>query len=105
RVVAFRRAEGAVTVVGAREHNLQNLTVRFPLGRLVSVSGVSGSGKSTLVRDVLHNAYARRFKGTVQVDVGLHDRIDGLELVSDVLLLDQSPLGRSARSNPVTYTK
>jgi len=105
RLVAFRRAEGAVTVVGAREHNLKDLTVRFPLGRLVSVSGVSGSGKSTLVRDVLHNAYARRFKGTVQLDVGRHDRIDGFDLVSDVLLVDQSPLGRSARSNPVTYTK
>ena len=105
RVVAFRRAEGAVTVVGAREHNLKNLTVRFPLGRLVSVSGVSGSGKSTLVRDVLHNAYARRIKGAVSVDVGRHDRIDGLELVSDLFLVDQTPLGRSARSNPVTYTK
>jgi excinuclease ABC subunit A len=105
RIVAFRRAEGAVTVVGAREHNLKNMTVRFPLGRLVSVSGVSGSGKSTLVRDVLHNAYARRFKGTVQLDVGRHDRIEGFDLVSDVLLVDQSPLGRSARSNPVTYTK
>jgi excinuclease ABC subunit A len=105
RVVAFRRAEGAVTVVGAREHNLKNLTVRFPLGRLVSVSGVSGSGKSTLVRDILHNAYARRFKGTVQLDVGRHDRIEGLDFVSDIQLVDQSPLGRSARSNPVTYTK
>jgi len=105
RVVAFRRAEGAVTVVGAREHNLKNLTVRFPLGRLVAVSGISGSGKSTLVRDILHNSYARRFKGTVQLDVGAHDRIEGLELVSDILLVDQSPLGRSARSNPVTYTK
>jgi excinuclease ABC subunit A len=103
--VAFRRAEGAVTVVGAREHNLKNLTVRFPLGRLVAVSGVSGSGKSTLVRDILHNSYARRFKGTVQLDVGAHDRVEGLELVSDILLVDQSPLGRSARSNPVTYTK
>jgi excinuclease ABC subunit A len=105
RIVAFRRAEGAVTVVGAREHNLKNLTVRFPLGRLVAVSGVSGSGKSTLVRDILHNSYARRYKGTVQLDVGAHDRIEGLELVSDILLVDQSPLGRSARSNPVTYTK
>lgn len=66
-----------MTVVGAREHNLKNLTVRFPLGRLVSVSGVSGSGKSTLVRDILHNAYARRVKGAVSVDVGLHDRIEG----------------------------
>jgi excinuclease ABC subunit A len=105
RVVAFRRAEGTVTVVGAREHNLKNLTVRFPLGRLVSVSGVSGSGKSTLVRDVLHNAYARRVKGSIAADVGLHDRIEGWDLVSDVLLVDQTPIGRSARSNPVTYTK
>ncbi len=105
RLVAFRRAEGAVTVVGAREHNLKNLTVRFPLGRLVSVSGVSGSGKSTLVRDILYNSYARRRKGIVQLDVGAHDAIEGLDNVADVLLVDQSPLGRSARSNPVTYIK
>jgi len=105
RVVPFRRAEGALTIVGAREHNLKNLTVRIPLGRLVAVAGVSGSGKSTLVRDVLHNAYARRIKGTPSFDVGAHDRIDGLESIADLLLVDQSPLGRSARSNPVTYTK
>jgi excinuclease ABC subunit A len=79
--------------------------VRFPLGRLTAVSGVSGSGKSTLVRDILYNSYARRVKGIVSLDVGLHDRIEGLENVSDVLLVDQSPLGRSARSNPVTYVK
>jgi excinuclease ABC subunit A len=105
RIVPFRRAEGALTVVGAREHNLKDLTVRFPLGRLVSVSGVSGSGKSTLVRDILYNAYARRVKGAVALDIGAHDRIDGLENVADLLLVDQSPLGRSARSNPVTYVK
>jgi excinuclease ABC subunit A len=105
RLVAFRRAEGAIVVRGARAHNLKDLTVRFPLGRLVAVSGVSGSGKSTLVRDVLHNSYARRVKGAVQLDVGEHDAIEGLGLVSDVLLVDQSPLGRSARSNPVTYMK
>jgi len=105
RLVPFRRAEGAVTVVGAREHNLKNLTVRFPLGRLVGVSGVSGSGKSTLVRDILYNSYARRVKGLVALDVGAHDRVEGLENVADVLLVDQSPLGRSARSNPVTYVK
>jgi len=105
RLVPFRRAEGAVTVVGAREHNLKNLTVRFPLGRLIGVSGVSGSGKSTLVRDVLYNSYARRVKGIVALDVGQHDRIEGLENVGDLLLVDQSPLGRSARSNPVTYVK
>ena len=105
RVVAFRRAEGAVTIRGARAHNLKDLTVRLPLGRLVAVSGVSGSGKSTLVRDGLHNSYARRVKGSVQLDVGEHDEIEGLESVADVLLVDQSPLGRSARSNPVTYLK
>ncbi|MGH9399848.1 MAG: excinuclease ABC subunit UvrA [Thermoanaerobaculia bacterium] len=105
RIVPFRRAEGVVTVVGAREHNLQNLTVRLPLGRLVAVSGVSGSGKSTLVRDILNNSYARRVKGAVQLDVGAHDRIEGLDALADVLMVDQSPLGRSARSNPVTYTK
>jgi excinuclease ABC subunit A len=105
RIVAFRRAEGAITVVGAREHNLKNLTVKFPLGRLTAVSGVSGSGKSTLVRDVLYNSYARRVKGLVALDVGAHDAIEGLENVADLLLVDQSPLGRSARSNPVTYVK
>ncbi len=105
RIVPFRRAEGALTVVGAREHNLKNLTIRLPLGRLVALAGVSGSGKSTLVRDILHNSYARRVKGAAQFDVGEHDRIEGFEAISDLLLVDQSPLGRSARSNPVTYTK
>ncbi|MFN2632675.1 MAG: AAA family ATPase, partial [Thermoanaerobaculia bacterium] len=105
RIVAFRRAEGALTVVRAREHNLHDLTVRFPLGRLVSVSGVSGSGKSTLVRDVLYNSYARRVKGVVSCDVGEHDRVDGIDSVADIQFVDQSPLGRSARSNPVTYVK
>ena len=105
RVVPFRRAEGSVTIVGAREHNLKNLTVRIPLGRLVTVAGVSGSGKSTLVRDILHNTYARRVKGTAAFDLGAHDRIEGFDSISDLLLVDQSPLGRSARSNPVTYTK
>src|SRR3981081_2177156 len=75
RVVAFRRAEGALTIVGAREHNLKNLTVRIPLGRLVGVSGVSGSGKSTLVRDILSNSWSRRVKGIVHLDVGAHDSI------------------------------
>jgi excinuclease ABC subunit A len=106
RVIPFRpRTEGAITIVGARQNNLQNLTVRIPLGRLVSVAGVSGSGKSTLVRDILHHSYARRVKGATQYDVGAHDRIDGLESIADLLFVDQSPLGRSARSNPVTYTK
>ncbi len=105
RLVPFRRAEGAITIVGGRQNNLRNVTVRIPLGRLVAVAGVSGSGKSTLVRDVLHNTYARRVKGAAQYEIGAHDRIDGFEAISDLLLVDQSPLGRSARSNPVTYTK
>ncbi len=105
-VVPFRpRTDGAITIVGARQNNLQNLTVRIPLGRLVSVAGVSGSGKSTLVRDILHHSYSRRVKGATQFDVGAHDRIDGLESIADLLFVDQAPLGRSARSNPVTYTK
>jgi excinuclease ABC subunit A len=105
-VVPFRpRTDGVITIVGARQNNLQNLTVRIPLGRLVSVAGVSGSGKSTLVRDVLHHSYARRVKGATQFDVGEHDRVDGLESIADILFVDQTPLGRSARSNPVTYTK
>ena len=105
RIVPFRRAEGAITIVGARQHNLQNLTVRVPLGRLVALAGVSGSGKSTLVRDILHGAHARRVRGAAPFEVGEHDRIDGFEGISELLLVDQSPLGRSARSNPVTYTK
>jgi excinuclease ABC subunit A len=105
QVVPFRRAEGAITIVGARQNNLRDVTVRLPLGRLVAVAGVSGSGKSTLIRDVLHNAYARRVKGAPQYEVGAHDRIDGFEGIADLLLVDQSPLGRSARSSPVTYTK
>ncbi len=105
RVVPFRRAEGAIVVVGARQHNLKNITVRFPLGRLAAVAGVSGSGKSTLVRDILHHAYARRVKGEAQYEVGAHDRIEGFDAVADLVFVDQAPLGRSARSNPVTYTK
>jgi excinuclease ABC subunit A len=105
RVVPFRREDRVVTVVGAREHNLKDITVAFPLGRLVAVTGVSGSGKSSLVEDVLCHAYQRSVKGIASVDVGAHARIDGLEHVADLMLIDQSPLGRSARSNPVTYTK
>ena len=105
-VVAFRRGhDRAVTIVGAREHNLKNLTVRLPLGRLVSVTGVSGSGKSTLLRDCFFHVYQRRVKGVASVEIGAVDEIRGLDHVSDVLFVDQSPLGRSARSNPVTYTK
>jgi len=105
-VVSFHRGhDRAVTIVGAREHNLRNVTVRLPLGRLIAVTGVSGSGKSTLLRDCFFHVYQRRVKGVATVEIGAVDEIRGLDHVSDVLFVDQSPLGRSARSNPVTYTK
>ncbi len=106
QVVSFRRgAEAAITIVNAREHNLRNVTARIPLGRLVCVTGVSGSGKSTLLRNCFFNVFQRRVKGVANVDVGQVDEIRGLENAGDLLFVDQSPLGRSARSNPVTYTK
>ena len=98
----------SIQVVGARANNLQNLSVSFPLRRLVAVSGVSGSGKSSLVVDVLAaGARQRMGKGLLPgIDaVGEHDGIFGLEHVSDVILVDQSPPGRSSRSNPATVTK
>lgn len=91
-------------VVRARENNLKELSVEFPLGRFVVVTGVSGSGKSTLVHDVLCAGIRKRF-GTVQKRVGAHDRIEGVENIGGVVLVDQSPIGRTPRSNPVTYTK
>ncbi len=97
-----------IRIVGARANNLQNLSVSFPLHCLVAVSGVSGSGKSSLVVDVLAaGARQRMGKGLLPgVDeVGPHDAIEGLDRVSDVVLVDQSPLGRSSRSNAATYTK
>ena len=107
QVVSFRRGgdSAAVTIVNASEHNLKHVTARLPLGRLVCVTGVSGSGKSTLLRDCFFNVFQRRVKGVGSVDVGQVEEIRGLENVSDLLFVDQSPLGRSARSNPVTYTK
>jgi excinuclease ABC subunit A len=95
-------------VLGARANNLQNISVEFPLGQLVAVAGVSGSGKSSLVVDVLAaGARQRMGKGLLAgVDeVGPHDGIEGLERLNDVILVDQSPLGRSSRSNAATYTK
>ena len=87
---------------GARENNLQNVSVEFPLQRLVCVTGVSGSGKSTLIQDVLAPALLRHF-GKPTDAAGLHDRLLGAEQLSDVVFVDQSPVGKSARSNPVSY--
>ena len=90
-------------VVGAREHNLRNLTVELPLGLFIAVTGVSGSGKSSLVSDILYHALARHFF-RAKVVPGAHDRIEGLERIDKVIDIDQSPIGRTPRSNPATYT-
>ena len=107
--VAERRADAPrIRVVGARAHNLADVTVSIPLGKLVGVCGVSGSGKSSLAVDVLAAGARQRLgKGLLPGldDVGEHDAIEGLAALTDVVLVDQSPLGRSSRSNPATYTK
>src|SRR2546422_68781 len=93
-----------LVLVGAREHNLKDVTVRIPLQTLTVVSGVSGSGKSTLVHDTLYRAVARAFK-TEFTPPGVYDAVTGLEYLKGVRLIDQEPIGRTPRSNPVTYVK
>jgi len=90
-------------IIGASQHNLKNVNVSIPLGTFVCVTGVSGSGKSTLVTDILYNALVHKIYGT-KVIVGRYKKIEGMQHIDKVIVVDQSPIGRTPRSNPATYT-
>ncbi|SEF59942.1 excinuclease ABC subunit A [Caloramator fervidus] len=92
-----------IEVIGARENNLKNINVKFPVGVFTCVTGVSGSGKSTLVNEILFKGIAKKLNGS-KFEVGAHDEIRGLEFIDKIIDIDQSPIGRTPRSNPATYT-
>lgn len=93
-----------LTIKGAREHNLKNIDVSIPLGCFVAITGVSGSGKSTLVNDILYPVLASKLNRATTLYPGAHQQIDGISLLDKVINIDQSPIGRTPRSNPATYT-
>src|SRR6056297_2953597 len=100
----FRKGNGhSLSIINAQEHNLKNINVDFPLGRFISLTGVSGSGKSTLMSDILARALAQKFY-RAKNEPGAHDRIEGLRYIDKIIDIDQSPIGRTPRSNPATYT-
>jgi len=99
-----RERDGELTIQGARQHNLADLDVELPLGQFTAITGVSGSGKSTLMHEVLYKGLAREMNDNTSVDPGDHDAIKGLDEIETVRLIDQSPIGRTPRSNPATYT-
>lgn len=94
-----------ITIKGAKQFNLKNIDVKFPLGKLVVVTGVSGSGKSTLLVDIVYKAIKNKISMRYKEDVGEHKNIEGVENINKIILIDQSPIGRTPRSNPATYTK
>ncbi|HEX6178946.1 MAG TPA: excinuclease ABC subunit UvrA, partial [Thermoanaerobaculia bacterium] len=94
-----------IRVIGAKEHNLKNVDAEIPLGKLVAITGVSGSGKSTLIRNCLFNRYQRDVRAVSGVDAGKITALEGTDFIYDMQFVDQSPIGRSTRSNPATYVK
>ena len=98
-----RKPTGWLTVKGARQNNLKNISVDIPLGILTCVTGVSGSGKSSLVNEILYKALAKKLNRARTIP-GIHDRIEGVEQLDKIIAIDQSPIGRTPRSNPATYT-